>query len=86
MKMKIKTISVTLSEAEMNDFRKVAEAEGISMSVLARRIIRDWLKSPDVQAKLAKDVEERFQMFASGRGTTRNENSKKTQAAQDIQR
>lgn len=30
------------------------------MSVLARRIIRDWLKSPDVQAKLAKDVEERF--------------------------
>lgn len=58
--MKIKTISVTLSEAEMNDFRKVAEAEGISMSVLARRIIRDWLKSPDVQAKLAKDVEERF--------------------------
>jgi hypothetical protein len=60
MKMKIKTISVTLSEAEMNDFRKVAEAEGISMSVLARRIIRDWLKSPDVQAKLAKDVEERF--------------------------
>lgn len=55
-----KTISVTLSEAEMNDFRKVAEAEGISMSVLARRIIRDWLKSPDVQAKLAKDVEERF--------------------------
>ena len=60
MKIKIKTISVTLSEAEMNDFRKVAEAEGISMSVLARRIIRDWLKSPDVQAKLAKDVEERF--------------------------
>lgn len=58
--MKIKTISVTLSEAEMNDFRKVAEAEGISMSVLARRLIRDWLKSPDVQAKLAKDVEERF--------------------------
>lgn len=58
--MKIKTISVTLSEAEMNDFRKVAEAEGISMSVLARRIIRDWLKSPDVQAELAKDVEERF--------------------------
>lgn len=58
--MKIKTISVTLSEAEMNDFRKVAEAEGISMIVLARRIIRDWLKSPDVQAKLAKDVEERF--------------------------
>ena len=58
--MKIKTISVTLSEAEMNDFRKVAEAEGISMSVLARRIIRDWLKSPDVQVKLAKDVEERF--------------------------
>lgn len=58
--MKIKTISVTLSEAEMNDFRKVAEAEGISMSVLARRIIRDWLKSHDVQAKLAKDVEERF--------------------------
>lgn len=58
--MKIKTISVTLSKAEMNDFRKVAEAEGISMSVLARRIIRDWLKSPDVQAKLAKDVEERF--------------------------
>lgn len=58
--MKIKTICVTLSEAEMNDFRKVAEAKSISMSVLARRIIRDWLKSPDVQAKLAKDVEERF--------------------------
>lgn len=59
-KMKTKTILVTLSEAEMNDFRKVAEAKSISMSVLARRIIRDWLKSPDVQAKLAKDVEERF--------------------------
>ena len=58
--MKTKTISVTLSEAEMDDFRKVAEAEGISMSELARRIIRDWLKSPDVQAKLAKDVEEQF--------------------------
>lgn len=25
------------------------------MSVLARRIIRDWLKSPEVQAKLAKE-------------------------------
>lgn len=37
--MKIKTICVTLSEAEMNDFRKVAEAKSISMSVLARRII-----------------------------------------------
>ncbi|WP_418866407.1 hypothetical protein [Sutterella wadsworthensis] len=55
-----KTICVTLSEAEMNDFRKFAEAEGISMRELARRIIRDWLKSPEVQAKLAKDVEERF--------------------------
>ncbi|MDR3927727.1 MULTISPECIES: hypothetical protein [Sutterella] len=53
--MKIKTICVTLSEAEMNDFRKVAEAKSISMSVLARRIIRDWLKSPEVQAKLAKE-------------------------------
>ncbi|WP_418954637.1 hypothetical protein [Sutterella wadsworthensis] len=58
--MKIKTISVTLSEAEMNDFRKVAEAAGISMSGLARRISRDWLRSPEVQAQLAKDVEERF--------------------------
>lgn len=58
--MKTKTISVSLSEAEMNDFRKVAEAKGISMSDLAQRIIRDWLKSPDVQAKLAKDVEEQF--------------------------
>lgn len=55
-----KTISVTLSEEEMNDFRKVAEAEGISMRELARRIIRDWLRSPEVQAKLAKDVEEYF--------------------------
>lgn len=58
--MKTKTVFVTLSEAEMNDFRKVAEAEGVSMRELARRIIRDWLTSPDVQAKLAKDVEERF--------------------------
>lgn len=55
-----KTISVVLSEAEMNDFRKVAEAEDMSMSELARRIIRDWLRSPEAQAKLAKDVEERF--------------------------
>lgn len=58
--MKMKTIFVTLSEAEMNDFRKVAKAESISMRELARRIIRDWLKSPDVQAKLVKDVEDRF--------------------------
>lgn len=58
--MKTKTIFVTLSEDEMGDFRKVAEAEGISMRELARRIIRDWLKSPDVQAKLVKDVEEGF--------------------------
>lgn len=58
--MKTKTISVSLSEAEMNDFRKVAEAKGISMSDLAQRIIRDWLRSPEVQAQLAKDVEERF--------------------------
>lgn len=60
MKMKMKTICVTLSEAEMNDFRKVAEAKSISMSDLARRLIRDWLRSPEVQAQLAKDVEERF--------------------------
>lgn len=59
-KMKTKTVFVTLSEAEMDDFRKVAEAEGISMRELARKIILNWLKSPDVQAKLAKDVEEGF--------------------------
>lgn len=55
-----KTISVTLSEAEMNDFRKVAELAGISMSELARRIIRVWLGRRDVQAILARNVEERF--------------------------
>ena len=51
--MKIKTICVTLSEAEMNDFRKVAEAKSISMSVLARRIIRDWLKSQKRRSSLS---------------------------------
>lgn len=55
-----KTICVTLSEAEMNDFRKFAEAEGISMPELARRIIRGWLGRRDVQAILARNVKKGF--------------------------
>lgn len=57
--MKIKTICVTLSEAEMNDFRKVAKLSGIPMHEMVRRIIRLWLGRRDVQA-IARRVEKRF--------------------------
>lgn len=55
-----KTISVTLSEEEMDVFRKFSKLAGIPMPELARRIIRGWLGRRDVQAILARNVKKGF--------------------------
>ena len=57
--MKTKTIFVTLSEEEMDVFRKFAKLSGIPMHEMVRRIIRLWLGRRDVQA-IARRVEKRF--------------------------